>query len=1001
MFTLKNHRKTLTWQAVLLLSSFVLAACKPGDGTNSDDDCNDRGKSSLSSSSSKGGDKGKDDKDDKDKDGKDKDKKKCDRDDDDNGGGDTGGTPTNPPMFTFPSYPNRVCTIDKFKQNSQQEQVKKVDILFVMDHSGSMRDDWERVANNIRHMVKELPADLDIHYSVLLGSASSHKGKLFAGQGVPVVISNKSNSVNKVASYLQRTFAHGMQVNDSVAYGEAPFLSLYHAVTTHAQANQKLGFFRPDAALSVIFMSDEHEVGFPFPDPQAPGLPPRCDAALEDAVKREHYDKAGINLDLVFNATKALKGDMPILTSSFVNLTKDDLFRRNSKNAKCLYDTLGYGYFEMVAKTKGVLFSIQADKAEGMSRCGKVLRERLALMKEFPLSKPADKVDPATIIAAVDGSKVSHEYRVANNVVFIENSGVYGSQIEIQHCEPIARQEWTIQGFTGQASQYAASLNWRTPEYATDGKVVYGLSANNLNNEVLGAAAATDHVVTVNGLNPNTVYYFQAVNKDDYGVEKRSSVISLRTQPDWSITGAAGEPSRNTVNVRWNTAEYPTVGKVFYGTSADSLTNETAETAASTSHGVLVSGLNPNTNYFFQCVSKDEYGLEKKSPVFSVQTLAEWGIVGLKGEAGKTSVVLDWQTPGYNTNGKIQWGLSANSLTNEVVSGVLSENHSVTVSGLQPNTTYYFRAVNSDDQGLTKSSNVIAVKTLVDWNLTGFNGNSTQTSVSVQWNTLEYVTSGKVLWGSTAETLSNQVITNGPTMNHTATITGLAADTLYYFQAVSSDEFGNVKASSVVAIKTQAIPKPVWEMTDFTGSADKTMVSVGWKTTAYATTGKVLWGTSDTALVNEVSENAAYTNHALIVSGLTPDTLYYFQAVSVDDFGQEQRTAVIAVRTLADNPTDPEPIPNWDIVGFDVGTQVNTADVIWRTPGAQTKATIRFGTDAANLNQSVEVTDFAETHLVNVGGLTESTNYYFQVVAVDRNGRTVQSTIVMKRTKAP
>ncbi len=415
----------------------------------------------------------------------------------------------------------------------------------------------------------------------------------------------------------------------------------------------------------------------------------------------------------------------------------------------------------------------------------------------------------------------------------------------------------------------------------------------------------------------------------------------------------------------------------------------------------MISGLNANTDYFFQCVSKDEYGLEKKSDVFSVRTLAEWGIVGLNGQAGKTTVLLDWQTPGYNTNGKIQWGLNAGALTNEVASGVLSENHSVTVSGLNPNTVYYFRAVNSDDQGLVKNSDVIAVKTLVDWNITGFNGASTQTSVTVDWNTLEYATNGKVLWGSTAESLSNQVNSAGPTMNHTATISGLSADTVYYFQAVSSDEFGNVKASGVVAIKTQAIPKPVWEMTDFTGIAEKTTVSVGWKTSAYATTGKVLWGLSDTALTNEVNEGGAFTNHALIVSGLIPDTLYYFQAVSVDDFGQEQRTAVVAVRTLADDPTDPPPIPNWDIVGFDVGTQINTADVIWRTPGAQTKATIKFGTDPLSLNQSVEVTDYLETHLVSVDGLTESTTYYFQVVAVDRNGRTVESTVVMKRTKAP
>jgi hypothetical protein len=980
------------------MGAFVLSSCKPATPEDKNPtDCVNKGKSGHSLASSKDS-SGKDDKDDKDKD--DKDKPDCDTDDGDDESAGGGGNAGNPPIYTFPDYPGRVCTIDKFKQNSQQDQVKKVDILFVMDHSGSMRDDWERVANNVRHMVKELPADLDINYSVLLANGAGLKGKLFAGNGVPVVISSKTNSVNKVASYLQRTFTAGMQQKDDVALGEAPVLSLYHAVTTHARANQKLGFFRPDAALSIIFMSDEQEVGFPFPDPQAPGLPPRCDAATEDAIKREQYDKKGINLDLAYNATKALKGDMPILTSAFVNITKEDLFRRNSKNSKCLYDSLGYGYFELVDKTKGVLFSIQQDKAEGLARCGKVLRERLALMKDFPLSKPADKVDVETITAAVDGAKAVHTYKVASNSVHLDFAGNYGSEIEIQHCEPVEQKEWSIQGFTGQAAQYAAGLSWKTPEYATNGKVVYGTSATNLNKEVAATGVNTDHVVTVEGLAANTLYYFQAVNKDDYGLEKRSAVISLRTQPDWSISSTNGEPSRNSVNIRWNTVQYPTVGKVFYGTSADALVNESAETAAVTSHGVMISGLNANTNYFFRCVSKDEYGLEKKSEIFSVQTLSEWGLVGFKGVAAKTSVVLDWQTPGYNTNGKIRWGTSAGSLTNELASVALSENHTVTVTGLNPNTTYYFQAVNSDDLGLVKQSDVIAVKTLVDWNITGFSGTSTQNSVSVGWSTLEYATNGKVFWGSTAESLSNELATNGPVINHSATITGLTPDTVYYFRAVASDEFGNNKASGVVAIKTQAIPKPVWEMTDFTGLATKNSVSVGWKTSAYATTGKILWGTSENSLTNELSEGAAFTNHALLVNGLTPDTLYYFQAVSIDDFGQEKRTAVIAVRTLVDDVVDPNPIPNWEIVGFDVGTQINSADVIWRTPGAVTKATIKYGTNAQNLNQVVEVTEYLETHIVNVEGLTESTTYYFQVIAVDKNGRTVESVIVMKRTKA-
>ena len=142
--------------------------------------------------------------------------------------------------------------------------IKKVDILFMMDHSGSMQDDWERVANNMQNLVKELPADVDIRYAVVLGDVGTWKGKLFAPVGSPAVLDNQKMKVQEVSQRLHKMFVEGMKVSDAGS-GEALFYSLYHAVTGNASANQKLGFFRPDAALSIIFMSDEQEIGFPFP----------------------------------------------------------------------------------------------------------------------------------------------------------------------------------------------------------------------------------------------------------------------------------------------------------------------------------------------------------------------------------------------------------------------------------------------------------------------------------------------------------------------------------------------------------------------------------------------------------------------------------------------------------------------------------------------------------------------------------------------------------------
>jgi len=141
-------------------------------------------------------------------------------------------------------------------------------------------------------------------------------------------------------------------------------------------------------------------------------------------------------------------------------------------------------------------------------------------------------------------------------------------------------------------------------------------------------------------------------------------------------------------------------------------------------------------------------------------------------------------------------------------------------------------------------------------------------------------------------------------------------------------------------------------------------------------------------------------DHAFNVAGLTADTLYYFQAVSVDDHNQEKRSAVVAIRTLADEPTDPPPVGTWEVQGFDATTTSNSADVIWQTPGAVTKATLMIGLSATDLtHRSIAIDEYRESQLVNVTGLAKSTNYYFKVIAVDKNGRTMESTVLFKRTK--
>ncbi|MCO5142359.1 MAG: fibronectin type III domain-containing protein [Oligoflexia bacterium] len=977
------YKKIPSFQVVILflVAALLLPACKNEEKKDETKPCKvSEASKEKKGKSDKNGKKGED----------------CDEDDDSDGHGE--GEPAAQVPYPFPALNDRVCTVDRFKQPTDGGGiVKKLDILFVMDNSGSMADDWGRVASNIVHMVRELPNDVDIRYGVVLGHVGTWKGRLYAPKKIDYVLDNQTMSVQQVSSDLHKIFTEAMKISDA-GTGEATFYSLYHAVTSKAKENQDLGFFRPDAALSIIFMSDEHEIGFPFPNPQAPGLPKRCDASTEDKIKNDYYDKNGINLEMTYKAVKALKGDMPVVTHAFVNIDADDLFKRNSKNASCLYDSLGYGYFEMVDKTKGTLFSIQADKQEGMSRCGRVTKEALDLIKEFKLSKPSDQVDADTIMVAVDGYIQKFEYRVLTNTVFPEYAGKAGSDVEIRHCEPNSRVDWNLVGSAAESQQTELTVTFETPEYATLGKVKYGKTEAALNNEVEGTETTTKHKIKITGLNPNELYYVKAFAKDELGLEKSGDTLAIRTKPDWNIANFNLGSTRTTVDVSWSTPEYPTNGNIKWGLSSDSLVNSISGNSLTNNHRITISGLNPNTVIFVQATSSDQFGLVKNSDIISIQTQMDWGIVGFSVSAGENSASLKWSTPEETTVGRIWYGLNSNNLdqvTNYTTSGL---SHETSVAGLAFGTTYYFRVEARDALGNIKTSGLQSAKTLEDWGVQDISIAKTYNSFTVNWNTGSVESSGALNWGLVNISLDNSAGYNSSNA-HSVTINGLTEDTEHFFQIHAVDSLGRSRSSNVIAVRTEKKPIEDWSITNVSANSTKDTINFQWDTLEHATLSKVIWGASDQNLNHEITGSSYVNNHQYSITGLSADTIYYVQGISVDENGLEERTAIVPVKTLKDEVVPPQ---NWEVLGFDGTTTTDTATLIWQTPVVATKAVLYVGNNPSDLTlRVINIDTFSESHIHGVHGLNADTVYYFKVVATDQAGQTKESTVIMKRTKTP
>lgn len=121
--------------------------------------------------------------------------------------------------------------------------------------------------------------------------------------------------------------------------------------------------------------------------------------------------------------------------------------------------------------------------------------------------------------------------------------------------------------------------------------------------------------------------------------------------------------------------------------------------------------------------------------------------------------------------------------------------HSITLSGLNPDTTYHYTLIVKDDAGneatsegelTTSGQDDTTPPAISEVNVSDI----TESSATINWITDEEATSW-VKYGKTETYKSTTPVDEGLTMEHSVTLTGLEPDTTYHFSARSKDAGGN------------------------------------------------------------------------------------------------------------------------------------------------------------------------------------------------------------------
>lgn len=312
----------------------------------------------------------------------------------------------------------------------------KIDILFVSDTSGSLSEERVAISSGIDSFIASLPANVDFRLALLPahGPNSSYYGKMLRRGSEPRVLDSNQQSIASIRSDF--IYKNGANISDnSTDGGEVPLLALMAATTgTKLTDNRAAGFFRPDAALAVILVSDENDICATYPA----GVTPVPDAEHIEPVAKNSFCRNAqgqdvVNQSIAYQHMRTFMGDRPLLFASITYLP-DHTYPHIGENEP------GYGLFDMAdlgTAHDGVGAKVDlaaGNFAAGLTQVGQLSTRIMTLISAFALGQPAAQVNVSSIQVRVDGELTASSYDASRNTVVVADPGDPLSTVDIDYC---------------------------------------------------------------------------------------------------------------------------------------------------------------------------------------------------------------------------------------------------------------------------------------------------------------------------------------------------------------------------------------------------------------------------------------------------------------------------------------------------------------------------------------------------------------------------------------
>jgi hypothetical protein len=488
-----------------------------------------------------------------------------------------------------------------------------------------------------------------------------------------------------------------------------------------------------------------------------------------------------------------------------------------------------------------------------------------------------------------------------------------------------------------------AVISWTTDK-ATSSQVNYGTTTAYGGSTPLDSTLVTGHTVTLNGLTPSTVYHYQVLSRDSSGNLAVSGDFTFTTAfPCCSIWPPTATPKIVSdsdggaielgVKFRSDVSGYITSIRFYKG---------------SLNTGTHVGNL------------WDRSGNLLGSVTFTNETASGWQQVSFPTPVAitaNTTYIASYHTSAGHYSDDVSYFATAgvdNSPLHALANGVDGSN------GL-----YLYGATSVFPTSSWQSTNywvdVVFTTTPKTPPLISNVGASsiTATGAAIGWITSE-ASNSQINYGTTTAYGSSTPLDSTMVTSHSEPLSGLTPSTVYHYQVLSRDSFGNLGTSGDYTFTTSAPGSSAPVISNVTASSiTSTTAVISW-TTNEASNSQINYGTTTAYGSSTPLDSTLVTSHSEPLSGLTPGTVYHYQVVSQDSFGNQTKSGDFTFTTQATCPCS-------------IWASIATPKIVSDSDGGAVELGVKFRTDVNGMITGIRFYKGSLNTGTHVGNLWSST----------------------------